>query len=292
MQGSAPRPTWSWYFEGVSAEVNALCETAWVAASERWPGMSVTAADLRAHLTQLHGDNATVDHLATLALSDVMLACACLQGDRAALRAFDEAILQPLRNKIRSIVGRDDDAEDVLQRVRVRLLVGEGTAPVPSLRGYQGRGSLAAWVRVSASRLALNAVRDGARRADWCDELVNRVVAPDDPELDFLRTRYRDVLANAIRSAILDLTPAERALLHLSGVHRVSIDRVAVLQGTHRATAARQIRRAKDKLALRARAHVHAQLRAAPATVDSLERLLRSQLDMELAPLLANAAAT
>ena len=59
-----------------------------------------------------------------------------------------------------------DILDEVKQRLAVRLLVAEGGRR-PALAEYGGRGSLDAWLRISATRVALELGRGEARRGRW-----------------------------------------------------------------------------------------------------------------------------
>jgi RNA polymerase sigma-70 factor (ECF subfamily) len=68
------------------------------------------------------------------------------------------------------------------------------------------------------------------------------VPAPgDDPELEYLKRTYRAEIRQAFEEAARGLEPEERNLLRDHYAHGLSIDRIAVVHGFHRATAARRI---------------------------------------------------
>src|SRR5688572_11678454 len=80
---------------------------------------------------------------------------ACLENRPGAVRVLEEKYLQPLRPVVARIC-RSEDVEDLaLQRLREKLLL----PPAPRLRIYQSTGSFKAWLRVVATRTALDVAR-------------------------------------------------------------------------------------------------------------------------------------
>src|SRR5258705_486928 len=72
--------------------------------------------------------------------------------------------------------------------------------------------------------------------------------AADDPALARLKAESRAAFKQAFVDAVAALDPRERSLLNLALVKGVGIDKVAVVYGIHRATAARWIAQARDNL--------------------------------------------
>ncbi|MCL4227840.1 MAG: sigma-70 family RNA polymerase sigma factor [Myxococcales bacterium] len=213
---------------------------------------------------------------------DLYLACACAGGDPAALAAFDRAVLPQISGAVRRIDPSPDFADEVRQAVRARLLVGDAGEP-PRIAGYAGRGPLVAWVRVAAVRLAL-ALRDRRRReapvAHAGDDVGD--LAALDPELALLKARYAGELEEALRRAGQALTERERALLRLAFADGLNVDQVGDVYGVHRATAARWIARARERLFELTRDDLRARLALSPTEFDSVVRLVRSQVELTL----------
>src|SRR5690606_22833013 len=113
----------------------------------------------------------------------------------------------------------------------------------PRIAGYRGKGRLTSWLRVAAIRIALDlqASRPSAPLAD--DDLVER-----DPELDYLRERYRDAFREAFTAALDELEGRERTVLRMHLLDGLGIDRIGQLYEVHRATAARWLERARSEL--------------------------------------------
>src|SRR5688572_13887156 len=111
--------------------------------------------------------------------ADLYFACALGRGHAQAI-ALAETELMPL---VRQSVGKVDSnrafVDEVSQRVREKLLVGEDRA----IDQYKGTGPLGRWVRVIATRIALDLKRADAKIADDDDDAIAQLPAPDDPEL-------------------------------------------------------------------------------------------------------------
>jgi RNA polymerase sigma factor (sigma-70 family) len=154
-------------------------------------------------------------------------------------------------------------------------------------RRLLGRGGLAAWVRVVATREAARLLRKERRHEPTEDDELARVLAPDaGPELDYLKRLYRDEFKNAVHAAIAGLSDRERLVLRQHALDGLSIDQLAALHRVHRATTARWIAGARKAVLDGTRRALTDRLRLRPAELDSILRLIDSQLDVSLPGLL------
>jgi RNA polymerase sigma-70 factor (ECF subfamily) len=210
---------------------------------------------------------------------DLYLAIACAAELEPAIAALDRSYLSGL---VRALVRRGYDlatAADAVQTVRVRFLVGERDH-APRITEYDGRGSLAIWIRVAVVRTAISLHRK-YRRETVIDE-VDVAAATHSPELDLLRRQFRPELEAALRTTFAALTHRERNLLRHQVIDRLGIDRIAAIYGVHRATSARWVARARQALLEGVRRTLQDRLRIPGAELDSLLRPLASQLDISL----------
>lgn len=258
---------------------------AWRAGQAAYPGLAVDAARFAAHVAALP-DAALARHGA-----DLYLACACLDGDAAALRRFDDDVLAPASQAVRRIVHDAPFVDEVRQRVRAALLVGDGAAR-PRIADYAGRGPLRAWVGVAAVRTGLMMERSRRRArevpADDADDLGGALCLADtgNPELDLLKQQH----AAAFRAALVDacgaLEPRLRACLRMHVVDDLTIDQIGAAYGVHRATAARWVQRAREVLTERTQRLLRERLRLTPTELERVGSLVQSQLDVSLSQLL------
>lgn len=214
------------------------------------------------------------------------LVCACLAGDRRALAAFDQRYLATLAPGLTRLERTGVASEDVVQLLRIRFLLGEAGRP-PRIGEYTGASDLRAWLRVAAVRIAISLQRKHRREDPADDEALAALAdAAPGPELELMKEIYRAGFTTAFRDAVAALAPRERNLLRHQAIDRLGIDRIAALHGVHRATAARWVARAREALVAGVRRRLQAQLAVAPERLDSILRLIESQLDVSLSRLL------
>jgi len=257
-----------------------------------WPGVALDFERFVAHAQQIGlagGAGTTAPDPANLA--DLFLACAAGHGDRAAIQVLEEQVIAPARGSVRRLDARPEFVDDVMQELRARLLL----PPEPRILKYGGRGPLLAWVRVAATRLAidnLRAVRD----------LVGRDVADPDaleqvdfgPEVQLLRAAYREAFQEAIAAAVAALSPQDRSLLRRHLIEHMTLEEMAAPYGVHPATVARRLMGLREEIARSVREHLAVRRRAqdGATSLESLAQAIRSELTLSLAPLLGRASGT
>ena len=202
-------------------------------------------------------------------LEGLVLARACLAGDGAALNLLDRELLPPVAAALRRRAS-PDDVDEAMQVLRTRLLVAT-TPEVPKLAKFSGRGPLGAFLRIAASNVLAN-LRPSVVPVSAEDELAALPDAADVESRLSSGDQQRQFRA-VFREAVQSLTSRERALLRLSLLDGLSIDEVAPMYGAHRATVARWLTAAKDRLAAITRAKLSTALQLPE---DDVERLLTS----------------
>ena len=209
---------------------------------------------------------------------DLALASGCLRGDPAALRQFEATVLSRVPQFLARLDASGALCDDVAQELRAELLLATGEKP-PGLAAYTGRGDLAAWVRVVAIRTALR-LRKAERRVppDGGDPLLGK----GDPELDYLKLRYRAACEEAFRGALTTLGSREKLYLRLHYLEGLSLERMASLYRVSRATIARRLAAHREKLHAETRARLRDLLQIRDSELESLLGLLRSQLAFSL----------
>ena len=111
---------------------------------------------------------------------------------------------------------------------------------------------------------------------------------PDaDPELAHIRERYRSEFHAAFGKAVSALDPEERNLLRCTYLNGMSTDELGRAFGMHKATAARHLSKARDKLLDLTRAELKEQLGANSGELDSVIRLFDGELSISLSRLLS-----
>jgi RNA polymerase sigma-70 factor (ECF subfamily) len=107
-------------------------------------------------------------------------------------------------------------------------------------------------------------------------------VGEADPELRYIKERYRQELESSVEHALRSLGDRERALLRLHLSERMSIDQLGVIYGVNRATAARWLAAARTAVMTRTRDDLRARLGLSPSECRSIMALVRSRLDISI----------
>jgi RNA polymerase sigma-70 factor (ECF subfamily) len=252
-----------------------LAEDPHAAGRAAWPGLEVPAPVFAAWLAA----RAPVAHV-----PDLYLACACAQGDPAALATFERACWSGADAGLARLGATPSERDEVRQELAQKLFVGA----TPAIADYRGQGALGHWVRAAAVRTWLNLRRRHGRERPTSDEpLFEQIAAPgDDPELALLKRRYRRELAECFAEALARLPDRDRALLRYHAVDGLTIDDLGAIYKVHRTTAFRWLEAARERLSARTHAQLERRLGLSGAQLASVVRLVRSQLDVSVRRLL------
>ncbi|HUJ58810.1 MAG TPA: sigma-70 family RNA polymerase sigma factor [Kofleriaceae bacterium] len=242
-----------------------------------WPDIAVDPAVFAAHVAHL--DLPSEPH------ADLYLACACAHDDPGALATFDRELLGAVGKHIRRIDGSRELADEVRQLVRERLLVARD-GERPRIAAYAGRGPLAAWVRVTAVRVALDVQRKRGGDPAAGGSASQLAAGELDPEAALIRARYQRDYEAALREALGELTAKQRNLLRMHFVDGMTVERIGTAYRVHRATAARWIVELRRQLLDAIYHRLGAQLALGPSEFASLTAVVRSQLHVSLGGLL------
>jgi RNA polymerase sigma-70 factor (ECF subfamily) len=271
--------------DGDSVSVAALgaeLERVWEEARAAWPGVSVEPARFCETLTA-HVDSFAA--LARLRTKDLYLSCACIDGDPAALRAFD-ALIESVSRMLGRLAQDPTILADAQQHARQSVLP-RGELP-PALASYNGHGDLGGWLRVVLSREIMQYLNRGRRLAPLPDEHERLAdEGSDDPELAYLRKQYEHDFKDAFAFAIAQLDEDDQRALRYAVVEQLTIDEIAKLERVHRATAARLVTRARTRLAELTRNVLQERLAINSAQLESVLRLVSSQIDVSVRRLLS-----
>ena len=246
--------------------------------AERWPGVT-PPADPSALEARLNG----ATDLHARAGADLLLADACLRGDTRALEYLDALLRTEVRRAVTPLDASGVFVDEVTQLVRERLLL--GTEGRRRLEDYAGEGSLAAWVRAVAVRVALNA-RARTGKEELVSQLPDAPLADPDPELALLRARHKEAFRDAFTAALEVLSPRDRTLLRLTSIDGLSLARVGQMYGKDASTISRWLAASREVLLQRTRATLATRLQLTESALDSVMRAADSELHLSLARLL------
>lgn len=218
--------------------------------------------------------------LAGLHAGDLYLACACAAGNARALAVLEQRVLAPLASRLAR--SAESLADEVLQVLRARVLVSDGGSP-PRIAGYDGRGPLSAWLRVSAARITVDLQRAQHAHAPLdVDREAGSLPRTADPELAFLKTHYRKDLADAFRTTIAALPARDANVLRLHYLEQANAQTIAGIYGVSPRAVQYWITQARRRILDETRRTLGDRLRLSDAETDSVMGLAQSQLDITL----------
>lgn len=271
--------------------LGAALREAWLRAQTRHPDVAVEFDDYASALAeQLGGAPDAIARLQVLHTDDLYLARACGRGDTTALRHFERDVLAGADGAVRGLDASAGFVDEVRQRVRAKLLVGT-PEQAPRITEYAGRGALVAWVTVAAVRTGLSLLRETKRAEKYAgDGWAEALALPDtgDVEIDLIKQRYREQFTRGLAVACAQLEARDRTILRMHFVDGLSIDQIGTVYGVHRATVARWIAKSRTALLAATRAFLTEALALPSAELASLDRMVRSQLDVSFGSLLAD----
>lgn len=270
---------------GLAPDLEPLLWECWQRGAEAWPGVDLDAMAFAAYLgARAPAAQSPVDWLRRSVVSDMFLACACLERVPGAMESFRKAFVARVGDYLRTMSPSAELAEDTAQQLLEKIFVGVRGGP-PRIAQYSGQGSLGGWVRIAAVRTALHLTdsdRAARPRPDEVTSIAEAVVPVDDPELDLMRRTYHREFLAAFRAAIAELPRRDRAVLRMALVEQMTPGQVAAMYRCHRTTAMRWISAAAEALLATTRRLLMEQLRASESECDGIFALVRSRLDLTL----------
>jgi RNA polymerase sigma-70 factor (ECF subfamily) len=252
-------------------------------ATAQWP----TAWVEKDAFAEYVADRAGEESLSDEAVAALYLACACVRGVPAAVKAFDTDYLPQARRAAARAGLSADQVTELLQALREYLLVGRAGG-TPKLHEYRGKGDLRGWLRVTATRAALRVRKKAAgAKLDSDGASLEARATDDDPELSYMKALYRQAFRDAFQAAVLALEPRDKLVLHQHTVLGMSVDDIGAHHGVHRATAARWVQSAREKLLTGVRRELAREANVSPRELNSILRLVQSRFDVTMRRLLA-----
>ena len=263
-----------------------LARRVWALVAEgraAWPDIAIDPARAVAFAAaRLELEAEATDALAALRAADLYVACGCADGDRAALAAFDRHFMREVDIALGRMRIPPARVSDVKQLVRQRLFVGDGGPG--KIVEYGGRGDLRRWVRSVAVRTCLNDLRKGKHEVLTDDDhlIAQHAIPGDDPELAYMKRTYAREFQAAFAEALANQGAREQTLLRYHHVDGLNIDEIGAIYRVHRVTAFRWLEKAKEKLVEATLAILRTRLNVSAQELDSVLRLIRSQVHLSL----------
>lgn len=248
-----------------------------------WPALPFRRDRYLAHLARRINERSSEPAervIRTMPAADLYLAGACADGDEQAVATFQQDLVPHLRRALGKLSIPAATLDEAVQRVLIGLFVGDGGTP--QIAGYAGRGTLLSWFRTIGVRSARRMLGDKHGPGAGDDELATLPSAVRDPELELLRERYRDEVRRAFAAAFAELPPRERNVLRQYYIDGLTIDELAALYRVNRATTARWVAGARLAVVKATRAQLVEHTGVPASQVDSVIRLVRSQLELSV----------
>ena len=189
---------------------------------------------------------------------DLALAAACADGDEAAWDRFVREYRQVLYRSATAIdpAGGRELADSIYAEL---YGLKERDGHRQSLfRYYQGRSSLATWLRTVLAQRHVDALRARRRIDPLPDDesaVPDRTVAEPDPE----RPRFFAAMQDALGAALAALAPRDRLRLRCYYTQAMTLATIGRMLGEHESTVSRHLTRARRDI----RASVERSLREA-----------------------------
>lgn len=251
-----------------------------------WPGVRVAMERFSTFVAErVDRDADPVSALGALSAADLYLVAGCLAGDERAATRFRDHVFRDVEAAARRI---DPSAgDDTFQIIYDRLFVADGDRPA-KIEHYAGTGDVRRWVRVVATRLAIDQRRRSSRKREdpLGEDLMHRLSdGVDDHELRYLRDEYRKEFKEAFAAAVAALTERDRNVLryHLEGLTAQQIGR---MYRTHRVTVARWLSAIRHALLEGSRTAMRDKLGVGRRDLDSIMRLIDGEVTVSIDRLL------
>lgn len=225
-------------------------------------------------------DASTVrESLAAMRVEELWLAWACVHRDPAAIAHFEAAYFGEVDAAVRRFDALPVTLEDVQQRLRQKLYLHDP----PSLAGYGGQGDLRGWLRAAVLHLLINIATREARERPTEDGFFDAVLDTSaDVEASYLKQACREEFEQAFTLAMTRLSPRERLLLRYAFADRKNVDQIGAVFNVHRATAARWISSARDRLVDETRGELMRSLQVDASDAASIVRAALSRMGTTL----------
>ena len=226
---------------------------------------------------------------------DLFLAIACFQGDRIAWEYFADDYLPVLKRFAAQACRHLEEAEDLAQELLATLLGSAEPGRVTKLAGYNGRGSLAGWLRVAVAHAAIDRFRRSRRQVslEELEEQGKEQPALSDASVpasieEGMDSRWGPVLSRLLTEELRRLQPRDRLLLCLYYLQGVPLKDIGRQFAVHEATASRWLEGVRQGIRKRVEREIRRQHGLRSRELQSLWRWVSERDAFSLEKLLAD----
>ena len=177
--------------------------------------------------------------------ADLELARLCAEGDEHAWERFVREY-RPLLYRAADALDRTQGAREIADSLYADLYgVDRSAGERQSLfRYYQGRSSLATWLRAVLAQRYVDRVRTQRRTEPLPDQEISRPSADPDPD----RARYIALVRQALDHAVARLTARDRLRLGCYYVQGLTLAETGRVMNESEATSSRRLARARQAI--------------------------------------------
>lgn len=272
----------------MQAAITALHEDA----AAHWSTLALSADRFVGHLAERQPDALrSVAAIDAVHGRDLYLACACADGNAAAIEAFVDRFCVDIERWSARAGLTGSERGDALQDLHIDLFWPEPPR-TPQIATYSGRAPLRAWLRAVTMHAAIKLRRGrgttvsagerDAPAASQADAFSIAWATTGSPELVAMKHAAEASFEAAFSLAMEQLTPPERTLLRQRYLDGLTIDDLAPLHGVHRATMARRLAQARAAVIERTRAALGERFGLAASAIDGVLRHAGSRFDLSV----------
>ncbi len=252
----------------------------WERAHMSWQQLAIDRNGFLTHVAQRLPPDGAATVIVDLFAADLYLAYGRYLGSSQAIGLCEEANQDDINRGFASLGASHSLRDEAMSSMRERLFVGSSEQP-PAIGAFSGRGSLRKWLRVAATRTALDIIRKRKREVG-IEHAPDLPDVADDLELGHLKRTYQAAFKTAFAGALDELSVKQRGLLRMHILDKLTIDDIGKLESVHRTSAARWLREARQALSSGTRKRLREQLNIGSGELESVMRLIRSRLDVSL----------
>lgn len=193
-------------------------------------------------------DDSSVDKFTKrLYLRDLYLTCGCVFNNEKAWTALDLRYRKFVNDLARACYPHGTDNEEIADSVLVSLYFNDRSGK-KRIASYDGRSSLATWLRVIVINRAINDRHE--RRVASEESMID---LPDNRALTVLENsmlsqRYGNIVTESLVQALGQISPKERLMLLWRYEQNLQLGEIAELMGIHQSNVTRQLLRVQTRL--------------------------------------------
>ena len=213
-----------------------------------------------------------MNHVASSHAADVELARLCAAGDERAWETFVREY-RPLLYRAADALDGTGGAREVADSLYAELygLTSGGGERQSLFRYFEGRSSLATWLRAVLAQRYVDRLRAARRTEPLAEDAEPEAPPPADPD----RERYIALVRAALREAVSRLDTRDRLRLAGYYVQQLTLAQIGRLLRESEASASRHLARTRRQI----RSEIERQLRAARLDDDHIAACLASVME-------------